>query len=74
MKKFWKTGDTVTPKEMRREIHGVTGVRYDIGTIRRRLHSPGMSAKTLQAARVRKPNVPGGCAAGSAVQKRLFHA
>ena len=50
-------GDTVTPKEMRQEIHGVTGVRYDIGTIRRRLHSLGMSAKTLQAVHVRKPNI-----------------
>ena len=50
-------GNTVTPKEMRHEIYSVTGVKYDIGTIRRRLHSLDMSAKTLQVVHVRKPNI-----------------
>ena len=49
--------NAVTPKEMRHEICSVTGVKYDIGTIRRRLRLLGMSAKTLQVVHVRRPNI-----------------
>ena len=49
--------NAVTPKKMRQEIYDVTGTKYDIGTIRRRLHSLDMSAKTLQTVHVRKPNI-----------------
>ena len=49
--------NAVTPKELRREIYDVTGTKYDIGTIRRRLHSLDMSAKTLQVVHARKPNI-----------------
>ena len=49
--------NVVTPKEMRREIYNVTGTEYDTRTIRRRLHSLDMSAKTLQVMHVRKPNI-----------------
>ena len=49
--------NAVTPKELSHEIYGVTGTRYDIGTIRRRLRLLGMSAKTLQVVHVRRPNI-----------------
>ena len=49
--------NAVTPKESSREIYGAAGTGYDIGTTRRRLRSLDMPAKTLQAVRVRKPNI-----------------